>query len=135
MNIRLAMGSALILGLLSVPVARADPPTSVQIEVNFLLGYLEGSRCEFYRNGTWHDSKAAQAHLRDKYKYLVARNLVNTTEQFIERGATNLRVFERINEKPASIPSEPRPARAGMSCALDAFRLAGYLLRTRSLFI
>jgi hypothetical protein len=88
MNIRLAMGSVLMLGLLSVPVARADPPTNVQIEVNFLLGYLEGSRCEFYRNGTWHDSKAAQAHLRDKYKYLVARNLVNTTEQFIERAAT-----------------------------------------------
>ena len=88
MNIRLTMGSVLVLGLLSVPVARADPPTSVHIEVNFLLGYLEGSRCEFYRNGTWHDSKAAQAHLRDKYKYLVARNLVNTTEQFIERGAT-----------------------------------------------
>ena len=88
MNIRLTMSSVLVLGLLSVPVARADPPTSVHIEVNFLLGYLEGSRCEFYRNGTWHDSKAAQAHLRDKYKYLVARNLVNTTEQFIERGAT-----------------------------------------------
>jgi len=88
MNIRLTMGSVLVLGLLSVPVARADPPTSVHIEVNFLLGYLEGSRCEFYRNGTWHDSKAAQAHLRDKYKYLVAMNLVNTTEQFIERAAT-----------------------------------------------
>ena len=88
MNIRLTMGSVLMLGLLSVPVARADPPTSVQIEVNFLLGYLEGSRCEFYRNGTWHDSKAAQAHLRDKYKYLVARNLINTTEEFIEKAAT-----------------------------------------------
>jgi hypothetical protein len=82
------MSSALMLGLLSVPVARAAPPTSVQIEVNFLLGYLEGSRCEFYRNGTWHDSKAAQAHLRDKYKYLVVSNLVNTTEQFIARAVT-----------------------------------------------
>jgi len=88
MNIRLPMGSVLMLGLLLAPVARAEPPISVQIEVNFLLGYLEGSGCEFYRNGTWHDSKAAQAHLRDKYKYLVARNLVNATEQFIERAAT-----------------------------------------------
>jgi hypothetical protein len=77
-----------MLGLLSAPAARAAPPASVQIEVNFLLGYLEGSRCEFYRNGTWHDSKAAQAHLRDKYKYLVANNRVNTTEQFIERAAS-----------------------------------------------
>ena len=82
------MGSVLMLGLLLVPVARAEPPTNVQIEVNFLLGYLEGSGCEFYRNGTWHDSKAAQAHLRDKYEYLTARNLFNTTEDFIEMAAT-----------------------------------------------
>ena len=88
MNIRLTMGSVLMLGFLLVPVARAEPPTNVQIEVNFLLGYLEGSGCEFYRNGTWHDSKAAQAHLRDKYKYLAARNLFNTTEDFIEMAAT-----------------------------------------------
>jgi hypothetical protein len=27
-------------------------------------------------------------HLRDKYKWLVARNLINTTEDFIERAAT-----------------------------------------------
>ena len=64
------------------------PPATVQAEVNFLLGYVEGSGCAFYRNGTWHDSKAAQAHLRDKYKYLVANNLINTTEEFIERAAT-----------------------------------------------
>ena len=88
MNIRLIMGSVLMLGLLLVPVARAEPPTNVQIEVNFLLGYIEGSGCEFYRNGTWHDSKTAQAHLRDKYKDLVKRNLINTTEEFIERAAT-----------------------------------------------
>ncbi len=88
MNIRLTMGSVLMLGLLLVPVARAEPPTNVQIEVNFLLGYLEGSGCEFYRNGTWHDSKAAQAHLRDKYKYLMTTNLINNTEDFIEKAAT-----------------------------------------------
>lgn len=88
MNVRLTMASVLMLGLLLVPVARAEPPTSVQIEVNFLLGYIEGSGCEFYRNGTWHDSKSAQTHLRDKYKYLAARNLINTTEDFIERAAT-----------------------------------------------
>ena len=85
---RLTRGSALMLGLLLAAVARAEPPANVQVEVNFLLGYVEGSGCAFYRNGTWHDSKMAQAHLRDKYKYLVAGNLVNTTEDFIERAAT-----------------------------------------------
>ena len=82
------MGSVLMLGLLLVPVARAEPPTNVKIEVNFLLGYIDGSACEFYRNGTWRDAKAAQEHLRDKYKYLVARNQINTTENFIEMAAT-----------------------------------------------
>jgi hypothetical protein len=77
-----------MLGLLLAPVARAEPPTKVQLEINFLLGFVEGSGCEFYRNGTWHDSKAARAHLRDKYEYLVAGNLINTTEEFIERAAT-----------------------------------------------
>lgn len=75
-----------MLGL--VPVVRAEPPASVQMEVNFLLGDVEASGCEFYRNGTWHDAKSAQAHLRAKYKYLVARNQINTAEDFIARAAT-----------------------------------------------
>ncbi|MHB8742408.1 MAG: YfeK family protein [Sulfuricaulis sp.] len=82
------MGSVLIMGLLLAPAARAEPPTNVKIEVNFLLGYVEGSGCNFYRNGTWHDSKAAQAHLRMKYNYLALRNMINTTEEFILRAAT-----------------------------------------------
>ncbi|MES2364816.1 MAG: DUF5329 domain-containing protein [Pseudomonadota bacterium] len=69
-------------------VAYAQPPVNVQIEVSFLLGYIEGSDCEFYRNGAWKDAKVAQAHIRDKYNYLVARNLIHTTEEFIERAAT-----------------------------------------------
>jgi len=78
----------LVLGLLLPSVVYAEPPINVQVEVEFLLGYVEGSGCEFYRNGTWHDPKAAQAHLRDKYGYLAARNLINTTEDFIEKVAT-----------------------------------------------
>lgn len=85
---RLIMASVLMLGLLSVPVTRAEAPSSVQIEVNLLLAYVEGSGCEFFRNGTWHDSKTAQGHLRDKYNYLMARDLINSTEDFIEKAAT-----------------------------------------------
>ncbi len=68
MRPQLKICSALILSLMLAPVAHAEPPINVQLEVNFLLGYVEGSGCEFYRNGSWHDSKAAQQHLRDKYK-------------------------------------------------------------------
>ena len=88
MNIRWVMGSLLMLGVLWGSVARAEPPARVQAEVNFLLNFVEGSGCAFYRNGTWHDSKEAQAHLRDKYKWLASRNLINTTEAFIDRAAT-----------------------------------------------
>lgn len=85
MNIRLII--VLVMLLDSVP-GFAQPPASVQIEVNFLLGFIEGSRCEFYRNGTWHDSQEAQIHLRNKYNYLEVRNLINTSEDFIDRVAT-----------------------------------------------
>jgi Family of unknown function (DUF5329) len=86
MSIRRSIRS--VLGLLSLPVARADAPQAVQVEVNFLLGYVDGSGCAFYRNGSWYDAKSAQTHLRDKYNYLVARGLINTTTEFIERAAT-----------------------------------------------
>jgi hypothetical protein len=87
-NWRAAIRAALMLGILAWPPAYAQPPASVQVEVGFLLGYIDGSGCEFYRNGTWHDSKAAQQHLRDKYDYLAARNLIDTTEDFIDKAAT-----------------------------------------------
>ena len=90
MNRQLKLGSVLVLmlGLSVVPAAQAEPTTSVQIEVSFLLGYIEGSGCKFYRNGAWHDAKQAQVHLRDKYEWLRARNLINTTEDFIDKAAT-----------------------------------------------
>jgi len=88
MNLRHTLCSLLMLGFVMAPAVQADTPVTVQVEVNFLLGYLDGSACEFNRNGTWHDAHAAQAHLRNKYKYLTARNMINTTEEFIEKAAT-----------------------------------------------
>jgi hypothetical protein len=77
-----------MVGLFLVSIARAEPPVNVQKEINFLLSYIGSSGCEFFRNGTWSNSKTAQTHLRDKYNYLVAENQINTTEEFIERVAT-----------------------------------------------
>jgi len=88
MTMRSMRRTLALLGLLASAAAGAAPPTRVQMEVNFLLGFVEGSGCEFQRNGTWHSSVAAQVHLRDKYRYLAARDLIDTTEQFIERAAT-----------------------------------------------
>ena len=78
----------LVLGLMTAPGVRADPPADVQTEVNYLLGSIAGSGCEFYRNGRWHDANAARTHMLDKYDYLVARDLIQSTEQFIDRAAS-----------------------------------------------
>ncbi len=88
MNRRGFAGLTLTLGLLWTTAGRAAPPPKVRSEVDSLLASVEASRCSFYRNGSWHESKAAAAHLRDKYDYLAARDLIATTEDFIERAAT-----------------------------------------------
>jgi hypothetical protein len=140
-RVRLTKRLLLMLGLLWVPVVHAEPPINVQVDVDFLLDDIEGSGWEFYRNGTWQDSKAAQAHLRAKYRYLAARGLINTTEDFIEKVATQssfsgqsykvkcrdgatvttnewlhaeLARFREFNQRPASSLLEPRPIGAGL---------------------
>jgi hypothetical protein len=87
---------AIVMLLPLLSVAHAEPPATVQAEVNFLLGYVERSGCAFYRNGTWHDSKEARAHLLDKYQWLAARNQINTTEEFIERVATQSSLTSQV---------------------------------------
>jgi Family of unknown function (DUF5329) len=78
----------LILGLAGPPVAQTAPPTNTQAEVSYLLGFVEASGCEFYRNGNWYDSKSARAHLQSKYEFLIAANQIGTAEDFIEKAAT-----------------------------------------------
>lgn len=162
MNFRLAWRSLLVAELLFMPVARAEPPTDVQVEINFLLGYVEGSSCEFYRNGAWHDAKSAHLHLRDKYKYMAAANWIKTTEELTARAATEssfsgqpyqvkcnggvtdttnqwlrdeLARFRLLHRRPASILLEPRPACSGMKCLLDASGLAGNCPKSYSSFL
>jgi hypothetical protein len=77
-----------LLGLAFLTVASAAPPAIAQTEINYLLGFVESSGCEFYRNGSWYDSKRAQAHLRDKYQMLAAADQISTAEDFIEKAAT-----------------------------------------------
>ncbi len=88
MQTRSLFAALLVAALLWLPGVHAETPVKVQDEVNLLLGSIARSGCEFYRNGSWHDSQEAVAHLRRKYNYLAKRDLVNTTEQFIERGAS-----------------------------------------------
>jgi hypothetical protein len=68
--------------------AFAAPLPQVQLDVDFLLAGIGSSGCAFYRNGSWSDAPAAEAHLRSKYRSLAALGSIETTEQFIERAAT-----------------------------------------------
>lgn len=70
------------------PAHAGTPSEATAREINQLFGYLEGSGCEFNRNGSWYNAKEATNHLRKKYQYLIDKQMVDTTEQFIERAAT-----------------------------------------------
>jgi hypothetical protein len=87
-----------LLGLAFVTAASAAPPAIAQTEINYLLGFVESSGCEFYRNGSWYDSKRAQAHLRDKYQMLAAAGQISTAEDFIEKAATKSSLSGRAYE-------------------------------------
>ena len=68
--------------------ATAAPPDATVKEVNFLLERVGSSGCDFYRNGVWFKGNLGQVHLRDKYQYLVNKNMINTTSDFIDKAAT-----------------------------------------------
>ena len=78
----------LVLALALAPVARAVPPAIAQTEINYLLGFIENSACQFFRNGSWYDGRRAAAHLRDKYEMLATADRIHTAEDFIEDAAT-----------------------------------------------
>jgi Family of unknown function (DUF5329) len=73
---------------LAVVAASAAPSANAQHEIDALIAGLGNSDCAFERNGSWHDAKAARAHLQKKYDYLRKRNMADTAELFIERAAS-----------------------------------------------
>jgi len=78
----------LLLGLASATAVAANLAPIVLAEIDGLLARLESSRCEFNRNGTWYSAAEAKSHLQRKLRYLEDHDLVNSAEQFIERGAS-----------------------------------------------
>lgn len=87
------MGRSFLLGILlalaTLSAARAAPPQTAQVEINYLLALIGASGCDFYRNGVWYDSQRAAEHLRSKYDFLVERDQIRTAEDFIEKAATS----------------------------------------------
>lgn len=109
-------GLASLLLAFSAAAALAQPPANVRTEVQGLLQAVEDSGCEFGRNGTWHDSKAAGKHMRGKYDYLVTQDLIATSEDFVERVGTK-----------SSMSGQPYQVR----CAGGTTLASGQWLRSR----
>jgi len=84
---------ALMLGFCIALAGRAEPTASARREIDHLLRFIEESGCEFNRNGTWHDAKAARAHVLTKYEFLLGQDRINTSEDFIEKAATKSSVL------------------------------------------
>ena len=78
----------LIAVLFSGILSQATAASVADVEIGQLLDYLERSGCAVYRNGRWYSASDARAHLEKKYRYLLDRELVDTTEDFIDRAAT-----------------------------------------------
>lgn len=101
----------------------AEPlPAPARAEVDALLARLESSGCDFNRNGTWYTAADAKAHLLRKLDYLEGNNLIRTTEQFIELGASQ-----------SSASGKPYLVRCGKAAPVDSRTwLLGELKTVRS---
>ena len=78
----------LLAGLAFLQTADAAQPQAKQTEIAYLLTYIGNSGCDFYRNGSWYDSKRAEDHLRSKYAAISAGGGIDTAEDFIDKTAT-----------------------------------------------
>lgn len=67
----------------------ASPTTTpVKSEIYALMARLQGSGCQFNRNGTWYTGTEAKDHLLRKLEYIEGKSTVQSTEQFIELAAS-----------------------------------------------
>lgn len=84
-----------LLALVVSFTAHAEISPDTKQEIAHLFTHLKTSGCEFNRNGTWYNADKAVAHLNQKYEYLLGKNLISTTEDFIERAASESSVSHK----------------------------------------
>ncbi|MCL2670132.1 MAG: DUF5329 domain-containing protein [Syntrophaceae bacterium] len=72
----------------AVPMTAAEPDGRTTAEIRHLLVFISASACQFNRNGSWHGASEAAAHIENKYRYALKRDLIGKAEDFIEYAAT-----------------------------------------------
>lgn len=99
----------------------APPSDATRSEISHLLDYLEHSRCDFFRNGSWYSSLEARAHLEKKNNYLMNRSLITSAEDFVEQVAS----FSSVSGEKYMVqckPNEPVLSSSWLQAELRRFR-------------
>lgn len=91
---------------LSALTQAAELSETTKVEILHLFSHLENSGCQFNRNGTWYAPNEAVAHIKKKYDYLLKKDLLTTTESFIEKAATE----SSMSGKPYEVRCEGQAA-------------------------
>jgi hypothetical protein len=68
--------------------ARAEVSPGVRAEIDHLVSYVGSSGCEFFRNGSWYEGTKGQSHITDKLNYLLGKDMIRATADFIDKAAT-----------------------------------------------
>jgi hypothetical protein len=107
--------------LLSSTSYAEDGKDMMEKEIQHLFDHLKNSDCEFNRNGKWYNAEKAKKHINKKYQYLIKKGLINSTEQFIDRAASE----SSMSGKPYVIKcgeSEPIKSSVWFKRELTSFR-------------
>ena len=99
----------------------ADKNDTMEKEIQHLFDHLKNSDCEFNRNGKWYNAEEAVEHINNKYQYLIKKGLINSTEQFIDRAASE----SSMSGKPYGVKcgqSEPIESSVWFKRELTNFR-------------
>ncbi|WP_417917190.1 DUF5329 family protein [Candidatus Electronema sp. JC] len=78
----------ILLTVLSLLLPLSAPAQQLSPEISRLISFVETSSCQFNRNGAWHSSSEAAAHIRRKYEAALGKGLVHSAEDFIRAAAS-----------------------------------------------
>src|SRR5688572_17479590 len=112
---------ALLAATASCAVFAVEPSAAARLEVEQLLTRLAASGCQFQRNGSWHGAAEARGHLEKKYQYLLKKQLVGTSEDFIALAATKSSTSGAAYAVKCGA-QDPMTSAAWMSAQLKALR-------------
>jgi hypothetical protein len=110
---------ALLFSAAACPAAAPAPTAHAELEA--LLQDLAGSRCEFYRNGSWYPASRAASHLQRKLDYFESKGRLEDAAGFIADGATRSSMSGEAYQ--VRCPGEPvEPSASWLNRRLEQLR-------------